>query len=35
MFLIVSIITMKGIRAPGVPLGTRWANMCKVLLIHP
>jgi len=24
--LTVSIITMTGIRAPGVPVGTKWAN---------
>lgn len=35
IFLIVSIITMKGIKTDGVPWGTRWANICLVLLIHP
>lgn len=34
-FLIVSIHTINGIRAEGVPCGTRWANMCWVWLIHP
>lgn len=34
-FLIVSIITIKGIRTVGVPWGTKWANMCFVLLIQP
>lgn len=34
-FLIVSIITIKGIRIAGVPWGTRWANMCLELLIQP
>lgn len=34
-FLIVSINTMKGIRADGVPWGTKWANICWVWLIHP
>ena len=33
--LIVSIKTIRGIRGPGVPAGTRWANMCCVWLIHP
>ena len=27
--------TIKGIKAPGVPWGTRWANICWVWLIHP
>lgn len=27
-FLMVSISTMTGVRGPGVPAGTRWANMC-------
>ncbi len=35
MFLIVSISTIKGIRANGVPCGTKCANMCFVCLIHP
>lgn len=35
IFLIVSIITIKGINTPGVPWGTRCANICLVLLIHP
>ena len=30
----VSIHTIKGIRTGGVPWGTRWANICCVLLIH-
>jgi len=34
-FLIVSIKTINGINGPGVPCGTRWANMCWVWLIHP
>lgn len=29
-FLIVSITTIKGMRAPGVLWGTKWANMCLV-----
>lgn len=35
MFLIVSIHTINGINTGGVPCGTKWANMCCVLLIHP
>lgn len=35
ILLIVSINTIKGIRTGGVPCGTRWANICFVLLIHP
>ena len=35
MLLIVSINTIKGIKTGGVPCGTRWVNMCFVLLIHP
>jgi hypothetical protein len=34
-FLIVSIRTINGIRTDGVPCGTKWANICFVLLIHP
>lgn len=34
-FLIVSINTIKGIKTGGVPWGTRCANICFVLLIHP
>lgn len=34
-FLIVSINTIKGIRAPGVPWGTRCANMCWVWFNQP
>jgi hypothetical protein len=34
-FLIVSIITIKGIKTEGVPWGTKWANICFVLLIQP
>jgi len=30
IFLMVSIQTMKGIRIPGVPWGTRCVNMCWV-----
>lgn len=35
MLLIVSIQTMKGIKIAGVPIGTKWVNICWVLLIHP
>jgi len=35
IFLIVSIHTMNGIRTGGVPCGTRCANICIVLFIHP
>lgn len=35
MFLIVSIITIKGIRAEGVLCGTKWANIYLVWLIQP
>lgn len=35
IFLIVSIITIKGIKTEGVPWGTKWANICLELLIHP
>lgn len=35
MLLIVSIITMKGIRMGGVPEGIVWASIIVVLLIHP
>lgn len=35
IFLIDSIITIKGIKIPGVPWGTKWANMCLELLIQP
>lgn len=35
MFLIVSIQTINGIKIAGVPIGTKWVNMCWVLLIHP
>ena len=34
-FLTVSMITINGIRAPGVPLGTKCANICWVWLIQP
>lgn len=34
-FLIVSMHTIKGIKMPGVPWGTKWQNICWVLLIHP
>lgn len=33
--LIVSIRTINGMRGPGVPAGTKWANICWVWLIHP
>ena len=35
IFLIVSIKTINGIKAAGVPWGTKWANMCWVWLTHP
>lgn len=35
IFLMVSIHTIKGIRTGGVPCGTKCANICMVLLIHP
>lgn len=35
MLLMVSIHTMKDIRATGVPWGTRWANIWLVWFIHP
>lgn len=35
IFLIVSIKTINGIRAKGVPCGTRWASMCLVWWVHP
>lgn len=35
MFLIVSMHTIKGISTPGVPWGTKWQNICWVLLIQP
>ena len=35
ILLIVSIKTIHGIKTGGVPCGTRWANICFVLLIHP
>ena len=34
-FLIVSITTINGIKGPGVPRGTKWANMWLVWLNHP
>lgn len=34
-FLTVSINTINGISAAGVPKGTKWANMCCVWLNHP
>jgi len=34
-FLIVSINTIKGINGPGVPCGTKWANICCVWLSQP
>lgn len=33
ILLIISMITIKGIRGTGVPVGTRWARNSKVLLI--
>lgn len=35
MFLMVSIKTINGISGPGVPWGTRWANICWVWFTHP
>jgi hypothetical protein len=35
ILLIVSIKTIKGINTGGVPCGTKWANICFVLLIQP
>lgn len=35
IFLIDSIKIIKGIRILGVPWGTKWINICLVLLIHP
>jgi hypothetical protein len=35
ILLIVSINTINGIRTEGVPCGTKCANICFVLLIHP
>jgi hypothetical protein len=35
IFLIVSIKTIKGINTGGVPCGTKWANICFVLLNQP
>jgi len=35
ILLMVSIHTMKGIKAGGVPWGTKWANIWIVWLIHP
>lgn len=32
MFLIISIITIKGIKAAGVPIGTKWARKSVMLL---
>lgn len=34
-FLINSIKTIKGIKALGVPKGTKWANMCVGVFIQP
>lgn len=34
-FLTVSMRTIKGMRAPGVPRGTRCANICWVWLSQP
>lgn len=33
--LMVSIITMKGIRIMGVPIGTKWARVLEVFLKTP
>ena len=33
--LIVSIQTIKAVKTPGVPCGTKWANICCVWLIQP
>jgi len=33
--LIVSIITIKGLKAKGVLRGTRWVNICAVFLVQP
>ena len=33
--LIVSIKTISGMRGPGVPVGTRWASICRVWLMQP
>lgn len=33
--LTVSIITINGISAAGVPEGTKWLNILLVLLVHP
>lgn len=30
-----SIITIKNIKIKGVPKGTKWINICSVLLNHP
>ena len=35
ILLIVSIITINGIKILGVPWGIIWANICWELLIHP
>jgi len=35
VLLIVSMITMKGISAEGVPWGTKWANIELVKFTHP
>lgn len=35
ILLIVSMHTIKGIKIPGVPWGTKWENICWVLLIQP
>lgn len=35
IFLIVSIITIKGMRIDGVPWGTKCANICLELFNHP
>ena len=35
MFLMVSIHTINIINKEGVPWGTRWVNICCVLISHP
>lgn len=35
MLLIISIITIKGVKIIGISEGTKCANICWVLLIHP
>jgi len=35
MFLVISIMTMKFSKGNGVPVGTMWAIILLVLLLHP